>query len=274
MSDAWPRRSARLAQRAAAIGRPNYKTGAKRAADEPAPAAKRVPAAAERDVKAWAYKRLVAELGKFTRAAGRLDAALDAPPAKPAAPAPAKPAPAHGVPRIVLNVRTGRTGGRPIHVHAWLSSTVRQLKGCIEAATGVPATHQHLIFGGGGLTTERTLEDACMLVDCGLTDGSTLYLMPAEHAADAAAAPAAPGRDAFMKLVVHFVDNAAEWLIFVPPTATVEQLKELVAVPSSIPVAQQRLILHGKCLADERTLAHYDVTDGTKIFLLLAARGD
>jgi hypothetical protein len=252
MSDAWPRRSARLAQRAAAIGRPNYKTGAKRAADEPAPAAKRIPAEAERDVKAWAYKRLVAELGKFTGALGRLDAALDAPLAKPAAPAPAEPAPAEGVPRITLKIRTG---GRLIVMLAWLSTTVRQLKEFIESATCTPAMQQRLVVDGEAQASARVLEDDRMLVDCDLPENATLRLVPAKATSAE-------------RLQLTISTKNRPIYVFAWPEATVGNLKICLAAEAAMPAAQQCLLFDGVELEDKRTLADCGLTQGATLRLV------
>mmetsp|Transcript_122968 Transcript_122968/g.223488 ORF Transcript_122968/g.223488 Transcript_122968/m.223488 type:complete len:961 (+) Transcript_122968:47-2929(+) len=57
------------------------------------------------------------------------------------------------------------------------------------------------------------------------------------------------------------------------PTSTVAELKEAVRDKEGIPSDQQRLIFAGMQLADQQTLADYNITPGSTVHLVLRLRG-
>jgi ubiquitin len=59
----------------------------------------------------------------------------------------------------------------------------------------------------------------------------------------------------------------------VDPTDSVKALKEKIQEKEAIPESQQRLIFAGKQLADERTMADYNVQNSAQISLMLRLVG-
>jgi len=61
--------------------------------------------------------------------------------------------------------------------------------------------------------------------------------------------------------------------ITVQKSDTVEFIKELINVILEIPVDQQRLIFEQKQIEDNRTLDHYNIKEGSVLFMVLRIRG-
>mmetsp|Transcript_16562 Transcript_16562/g.22990 ORF Transcript_16562/g.22990 Transcript_16562/m.22990 type:complete len:85 (-) Transcript_16562:310-564(-) len=57
--------------------------------------------------------------------------------------------------------------------------------------------------------------------------------------------------------------------IKVTPTTTVLQLKEEYRNLEGMPAQQQRLLCNNRALEDERTLQDYEITNGTKIYVVV-----
>jgi ubiquitin-like protein Nedd8 len=77
-----------------------------------------------------------------------------------------------------------------------------------------------------------------------------------------------------MRITVRVVDTHQVDTVEVLPGDTIAQLKERIWHLTAIPEPQQRIICAGKCLADDKTLAHYNIYDGDTVHVLLALRGD
>lgn len=67
--------------------------------------------------------------------------------------------------------------------------------------------------------------------------------------------------------------KGSECEVSISPGATVKDVKLQLQDQVSIPVDQQKLIYQGKPLSDEKTLDHYKITDGAKMFLMLRKPG-
>ncbi|KAJ3413005.1 hypothetical protein HDV05_008656 [Chytridiales sp. JEL 0842] len=63
----------------------------------------------------------------------------------------------------------------------------------------------------------------------------------------------------------------AGWKVKVGRLATIEDVKEMVAVASGIPASQQRLVYKGKALIDNKTILDFDIKEGATINLLKKA---
>ncbi|KAI9299367.1 ubiquitin-related domain-containing protein [Cunninghamella echinulata] len=61
--------------------------------------------------------------------------------------------------------------------------------------------------------------------------------------------------------------------IDIEPNDTISRIKERVEEKEGIPPPQQRLIYGGKQMADDMTAAHYNITGGSVLHLVLALRG-
>ena len=59
----------------------------------------------------------------------------------------------------------------------------------------------------------------------------------------------------------------------VESTDTIEKIKSIVEVKEGIPIIQQRLIFSGKQLEDSKTIAEYNIPNGSTINLVLAIKG-
>lgn len=63
-------------------------------------------------------------------------------------------------------------------------------------------------------------------------------------------------------------------LIHCKASDTISDIKERVEMIDGTPESQQRLILAGRALVDDKTLADYNIQKGTIVNMILALRGD
>ncbi|KAL4227093.1 hypothetical protein ACF0H5_015067 [Mactra antiquata] len=75
-----------------------------------------------------------------------------------------------------------------------------------------------------------------------------------------------------MRLYVKVL-KGSECEVSISSAADVLDVKVQLQSQVSIPVDQQKLIYQGKSLCDSKSLAHYKITDGAKLFLLLKKPG-
>uniref|UniRef100_A0A182M0F8 Ubiquitin-like domain-containing protein n=1 Tax=Anopheles culicifacies TaxID=139723 RepID=A0A182M0F8_9DIPT len=72
-----------------------------------------------------------------------------------------------------------------------------------------------------------------------------------------------------MKLTIKIL-KGEEYSVETTEESTIQQIKEEIEKKSSIPVEHQKLLLVGKALADEKTVASYSsIADGTKLTLVV-----
>uniref|UniRef100_A0A2M4CK31 Putative stephensi ubiquitin n=1 Tax=Anopheles darlingi TaxID=43151 RepID=A0A2M4CK31_ANODA len=72
-----------------------------------------------------------------------------------------------------------------------------------------------------------------------------------------------------MKLTIKIL-KGEEYIVEITPDSTILQIKEEIEKKSTIPVEYQKLLLIGKALSDEKTVASYgNITDGTKLTLVV-----
>ncbi|XP_049531906.1 uncharacterized protein LOC125949181 [Anopheles darlingi] len=72
-----------------------------------------------------------------------------------------------------------------------------------------------------------------------------------------------------MKLTIKIL-KGEEYIVETTPDSTILQIKEEIEKKSTIPVEYQKLLLIGKALSDEKTVASYgNITDGTKLTLVV-----
>ena len=67
---------------------------------------------------------------------------------------------------------------------------------------------------------------------------------------------------------LHIKSGQNKWDVSIDPSQTILELKEAIAVVSSIPAANQRLIYSGKILKDDQTVESYKIQDGHAIHLV------
>ncbi|XP_028130624.1 ubiquitin-like protein 4B [Diabrotica virgifera virgifera] len=72
-----------------------------------------------------------------------------------------------------------------------------------------------------------------------------------------------------MKITIKCL-NGGSTLVDVSETSTVAELKKTVEKDLKIPVFQQTIILHGKCLQDDKCLSEYPkIKEGTKLYVAI-----
>ena len=67
---------------------------------------------------------------------------------------------------------------------------------------------------------------------------------------------------------LHIKSGQNKWDVSIEPSQTILELKEAIAVVSSIPAANQRLIYSGKILKDDQTVESYKIQDGHAVHLV------
>ncbi|XP_052869628.1 ubiquitin-like protein 4A-B [Anopheles cruzii] len=72
-----------------------------------------------------------------------------------------------------------------------------------------------------------------------------------------------------MKLTIKIL-KGEEYIVETTEDSTIQQIKEEIEKKSAIPVEHQKLLLVGKALTDEKTVASYgNISDGTKLTLVV-----
>lgn len=56
--------------------------------------------------------------------------------------------------------------------------------------------------------------------------------------------------------------------IAVSPSHRISEVKDILAMQISIPTEEQKLVFKGKTLVDDKRLCEYNITDGSKLFLV------
>ncbi|XP_045165278.1 ubiquitin-like protein 4A [Mercenaria mercenaria] len=75
-----------------------------------------------------------------------------------------------------------------------------------------------------------------------------------------------------MRIYVKIL-KGSECEVSISAGASIHDVKLQLQSQVSIPVDQQKLIYQGKALLDEKSLAHYKIGDGAKLFLMLKKPG-
>jgi ubiquitin C len=131
--------------------------------------------------------------------------------------------------------------GNMINLQVDPSDTINAIKAKIQ--------DQHrLIFDG------KELEDNCSLADCGIQYGSTLNL------------------DRRFLETIQISIRSLERPFYVKSSDTINSLKSMIKDEYSIHPAQQRLLFNKKELEGGRTLAYYDIRNGSDLDLVLCLR--
>ncbi|KAL6659405.1 hypothetical protein ACP70R_003445 [Stipagrostis hirtigluma subsp. patula] len=153
---------------------------------------------------------------------------------------------------------------------------------------GIRIKEQHLEFAGEPLCDGRTL------ADYNIQDNSTLHLAPgrgilsppktesteARHREAMAMALdqrpvafAVAGNDDDTDITVHHLTGKIDRVQVTDLSETILEFKWWLFFETGIPVSQQRLIFAGKQLADDCTLADYNIQKGSRVHLVLRLRG-
>lgn len=142
-------------------------------------------------------------------------------------------------------------GGMQINVRDWKGKTfpldvtpeerISQLKQKIEEEEGLPQDQQYLIFGGSQLEDSRSLDD---------------YKIKHKSIVNLER----------MKIYVK-TSNGKTFTLFVKPTNTIKEIKDMVHLKEGVPPDQQTLLFGPTQLLDDRTLEDYDIPYNKTLFL-------
>ena len=139
--------------------------------------------------------------------------------------------------------------GKIVTLEVDASNTIENVKAKIHDQEGIRPNLQHLFYG-------EELEDKRTLCDYNIKGESVLYITFLH----------AP-----MHLYVKTLMGRTIALV-VDSSYTVEDVKADIEYEEGIPVCQQRLLLGGKQLLNEKTISHYNIQNDTTLQLLIRWR--
>ncbi|XP_077525036.1 uncharacterized protein LOC144136528 isoform X2 [Amblyomma americanum] len=143
-----------------------------------------------------------------------------------------------------------------ISVETFSSDTVLDLKMQLQDTVGYPADQLKLIFTRQG--SEPVLEDSDTLVECGITDGSELYLIISVRSGYYP--HLMPKEPEPVKLSIR-IRRGKCVVVKTRRSATVGSVKHSIEKQTELPAAKQILTYCGKAMSDKMTLAHYGIRD-------------
>ncbi|KAJ4774659.1 Polyubiquitin [Rhynchospora pubera] len=150
----------------------------------------------------------------------------------------------------LMRVFVKTNAGKILALETEKGHTISNLKAMIEKMEGIPQTDQQLFLD------QKKLEDADTLTDCGIVRDSTIQLVLNK-------------RNEKMKICIepHCFQGKIFWLE-VEASDLIEDVKSRIVGIYGIPAWQQKLLFGAKLLENRRTLAEYNVKNGSIINLV------
>lgn len=166
--------------------------------------------------------------------------------------------------------------GQPILISEPRSTSIQTIKQGLKDKTGIPVHRQHLIYAGSLLENDKTLHDY------GDMNHATIGLSSRRQTGCLSNLLIPPRRSPRLTTIPFDQQSISIQVrtligktLFMNATRamTTAVLKERIQDIEGIPPDQQRLIVQGKQMEDDKPLAHYEVENGTVFHLVLRLRG-
>jgi ubiquitin C len=141
-----------------------------------------------------------------------------------------------------------------------LSDSIESIKTRIQSKEGIPPNLQKFIFLGEELDDRRTLADYKV-------QNKSIINLLFKHPSDVQISPDIQTSSSIQVLIKTLTGKVIE--LTVETSDLVENLRNKIKNKEGIPPSQQRLIFGGNQLEDGKTLAEYNVENGSTIHLVL-----
>lgn len=148
--------------------------------------------------------------------------------------------------RSVIKIIVKTVTGKTINLDVDSQDLVERFKTKIKDNTGIPIGEQKLLFAA------KLLADKYTLADYGIVEGSTIYLLNRVKSE--------------IKICVKTL-NGRNIALDVESSELIENVMKRIEEKENIPVCKQKLIFAGQLLESQRSLAEYNINQGSTLFL-------